>query len=109
MCFWSLRQLKRLILFTLPPRCGIVSANEFSLYFGAFGSRAYRRFLEPSKYQHCFIPWITLGRRCGWRNCHENYRWEIKMPILESWRCSRIMKMHWIDCFQTRDASPPRF
>ncbi|ETP50800.1 hypothetical protein F442_03975 [Phytophthora nicotianae P10297] len=33
--------------FALPPRCGIVSSNEFGRYFGPFASRAYRSFLEP--------------------------------------------------------------
>ncbi|EGZ27799.1 hypothetical protein PHYSODRAFT_554186 [Phytophthora sojae] len=33
--------------FDLPPRCGLVSANDFGRYFGPFTSRAYRSFLEP--------------------------------------------------------------
>ncbi|GLE02973.1 hypothetical protein PINS_up011852 [Pythium insidiosum] len=33
--------------FGLPPRCGIVSANEFGRYFGPFASRAYRIVQEP--------------------------------------------------------------
>ncbi|KAG7375252.1 hypothetical protein PHYPSEUDO_002252 [Phytophthora pseudosyringae] len=33
--------------FALPPRCGIVSKDEFVQYFGPFASRAYRSLLEP--------------------------------------------------------------
>ncbi|POM80159.1 LOW QUALITY PROTEIN: Crinkler (CRN) domain containing hypothetical protein, partial [Phytophthora palmivora] len=33
--------------FDLPPRCGLVSKNEFEQYFGPFASRAYRSLLEP--------------------------------------------------------------
>jgi DNA uptake protein ComE-like DNA-binding protein len=31
----------------LPPRCGIVSKDEFHQYFGPFASRAYRSLLDP--------------------------------------------------------------
>jgi hypothetical protein len=31
----------------LPPRCGVVSKDEFLEYFGPFASRAYRSLLEP--------------------------------------------------------------
>ncbi|KAG7376546.1 hypothetical protein PHYPSEUDO_013157 [Phytophthora pseudosyringae] len=47
--------------FTLPPRCGIVSKDEFVQYFGPFASRAYRSLLQPpnintaSYFQLCLI------------------------------------------------------
>ncbi|EGZ28919.1 hypothetical protein PHYSODRAFT_440456, partial [Phytophthora sojae] len=33
--------------FSLPPRCGVVSYDEFREYFGPYASRAFRSFLDP--------------------------------------------------------------
>ncbi|KAF1782670.1 hypothetical protein GQ600_25718 [Phytophthora cactorum] len=45
--FLLITSAKLLEHFALPPRCGIVSKDEFVQYFGPFASRTYRSLLEP--------------------------------------------------------------
>lgn len=88
--------------FALPLRCGIVSTSEFGRYFGPFASRAYRSFLEPPDFNTASYHELRRVERVGDATA-------AKIIAERKNVDSPVTKMHWIDCFQTRNARPPRF